>query len=71
MWAGALAPLPPVCVRRQRLAALGYDAGAAERLEEDAEKARLEARQWKDRVDELSSQLAGGCWWCWVLGRCA
>lgn len=50
---------PESSLCRQRLAGLGYDAAAAEQLEEDAEKARLEARQWKDRVDELASQLAG------------
>lgn len=45
---------------RQRLGTLGYDPAAAEQLEGQAAAVRGEMRQWKDRVDELSSQLAGG-----------
>lgn len=46
-------------------AGLGYDPAAAAGLEEEAERQRGEVRRWKDRCDELSSQLAGeaGLWW--------
>ncbi|PRW61562.1 structural maintenance of chromosomes 2-1 isoform A [Chlorella sorokiniana] len=39
-------------------AGLGYDPAAAAGLEEEAERQRGEVRRWKDRCDELSSQLA-------------
>jgi hypothetical protein len=41
-------------------AALGHDPAAAAALEGDAEAARGEVQRWRDRVDELSAQLAGG-----------
>lgn len=41
-------------------AALGHDPAAAAALEADAEAARGEVQRWRDRVDELSAQLAGG-----------
>lgn len=45
---------------RQAAAALGYLPAAAAGLEEEAERQRSEVQCWRDRVDELSSQLAGG-----------
>lgn len=43
---------------RERLRSTGYDSVATEQLEQAAERERLEVQRWKDRVDELSSQLA-------------
>lgn len=39
--------------------ALGHDPAAAAGLEQAAELAQAEVQRWRDRVDELSSQLAG------------
>jgi predicted nuclease with TOPRIM domain len=48
---------------RAAAAGLGYDSAAAAGLEEEAEQQRGEVQRWRDRVDELGSQLAGasGC----------
>ena len=48
---------------RAAAAGLGYDPTAAAGLEEQAEQLRGEVRRWKDRCDELSSQLAGEPGW--------
>lgn len=45
---------------RTSAAALGYDPAAAAGLEAEAETKRLEVQRWRDRCDELGSQLAGG-----------
>lgn len=39
--------------------ALGYDPTAAAGLEDAAQRAQAEVQRWRERVDELSSQLAG------------
>lgn len=44
---------------RAAAAKLGHDPAAAAQLEEAAEAQAREVRRWHDRVDELSSQLAG------------
>lgn len=44
---------------RAATAKLAYDPAAAAALEEQAEAAGREVQRWRDRVDELGSQLAG------------
>ena len=49
---------------RQAATTLGYDPAAVARLETDAEQHQGELQRWHERVEELSSQLAGGhCHW--------